>query len=98
VPNLVGLVGSLGQAPFGAPFPIGWPDRAADWAGPEAMLQRVDMGYAIAGRVPTLDPMEIASAVLGDQLTPETSDQIQGAGSRREALALLFASPEFQRR
>jgi uncharacterized protein (DUF1800 family) len=32
VPNLQGLVASLGEGVFNAPFPIGWPDRAADWA------------------------------------------------------------------
>jgi uncharacterized protein (DUF1800 family) len=40
VRNIGGLVSGLGQPPFQAPFPIGWPDRAVDWAGPEAMLRR----------------------------------------------------------
>jgi uncharacterized protein (DUF1800 family) len=98
VPNLGGLVGGLGQGMFQAPFPIGWPDRAADWAGPEAMLQRVDFAYVIAGRAGNLDPVTLAQATLGPILTADTLGQITSAGSRRDALTMLLASPEFQRR
>ena len=97
-PNLGGMVGSLGQGMFQAPFPIGWPDRAADWAGPEAMLQRVDFAYGLAGRVPLIDPVPHAHDILGPLLGAETLAAIKGAGSRRDAMTLLIASPEFQRR
>jgi uncharacterized protein (DUF1800 family) len=42
--------------------------------------------------------MTLAQAALGPYLTPATATQIKHAGSRRDALTLLFASPEFQRR
>jgi len=98
VPNLATLAGSLGQGVFQAPFPIGWPDRTADWAGPEAMVQRVDFSYALAGRVAEIDPEQLGHATLGPLLTQQTLGQIRAAGSRRDALTLLLASPEFQRR
>jgi uncharacterized protein (DUF1800 family) len=98
VPNLANIAGSLGQGVFQAPFPIGWPDRAADWAGPEAMVQRVDFSYGLAGREAAIDPEQLGHATLGPLLTQQTLSQIRAAGSRRDALTLLLASPEFQRR
>ena len=98
VPNLVQIAGGLGQGVFQAPFPIGWPDRAVDWSGPEAMLERVDFAYGLAGRMASLDPEPLGRATLGPLLTADTLDQIRAAGSRRDGLTLLLASPEFQRR
>ncbi|MBS0559552.1 MAG: DUF1800 domain-containing protein [Proteobacteria bacterium] len=97
-PALLGAVGGLGQPVFAAPAPNGWPDRAADWAAPEAMIRRIDWTYALAGRAAGVDPMQAAEAALGPLLRAETLDAVRHAGSRREALTLLFASPEFQRR
>lgn len=88
----------LGQDPLAAPLPNGWPDKAADWIAGESLLRRVDWSYAIAGRQPNRDPMEVAETALGPLASAETLDQVRRAGSRREALTLLFASPEFQRR
>jgi uncharacterized protein (DUF1800 family) len=98
VPNLPGIMGGLGQPMWNAPFPIGWADDAASWTGSEALLRRIDWAYGISGRAAAQDAGDIATASLGPLLRPETSTAISRAGSRRDALALLFASPEFQRR
>jgi uncharacterized protein (DUF1800 family) len=95
---MMGIVGGLGQPLWAAPAPNGWPDRAADWAAPEAMLRRIDWANGFAGRVGDRDVMEIADNTLGPLLRPETQDAIGRAGSRREAMTLLLASAEFQRR
>ncbi len=97
-PHLPGMLDGLGQPVFKAPFPIGWPDKAADWAGPEAMLQRVDFAYQFAGRVTDQEPVTVAQDTLGPLLGAETLNQMRRAGSRQDALALFLASPEFQRR
>jgi uncharacterized protein (DUF1800 family) len=97
-PKLQNMIGGLGQPVFKPPFPIGWPDRAADWAGPAAVLQRVDFAYQFAGRVTDQEPAEVAQNALGPLLRPATLAEIRGAGSRQDGLALLLASPEFQRR
>ena len=44
-PWLLGVLAGLGQPMWSAPQPNGWPDRAADWAGPEALLRRIDWAY-----------------------------------------------------
>jgi uncharacterized protein (DUF1800 family) len=94
----VGALRLLGQPLWAAPQPDGWPDRAADWATPAAMMRRVDVAYAIAGKAVGLDPDALAEAALGPLLRPASAQAMRRAGSRREALALLLAAPEFQRR
>ena len=96
-PELEGVLAALGQPMMSAPLPNGWPDRAADWSGGEALLRRVDWIWGLAGRVQA-DPLALAEASLGPLLSPETAAQIRNAGSRREALTLALASPEFLRR
>jgi uncharacterized protein (DUF1800 family) len=98
VPNLAGIVAGLGQGVFQAPFPIGWPDRAADWSSSEAMLQRVDFAYGLAGKMAMLDPAALGQTTLGPLLTGDIMSHIKGAGSRRDGLTMLLASPVFLRR
>ncbi|MDJ0390424.1 DUF1800 domain-containing protein [Roseomonas sp. E05] len=88
----------LNQPFWSAPQPNGWPDQAADWLGPEAAMQRLDWLYDAAGRFGRLDPMQVLETSLGPLAPRDTLQAVRGAGSTREALALLFASPEFQRR
>lgn len=97
-PDMGAVLSGLGQGPFNAPFPIGWPDAAADWAGPEAMLRRVDWAYAFAGRPDLPDPLALADTALGPLLSDSTAAEMRRAGSRRDSVTLLLASPEFQRR
>ncbi len=98
MPNLVGILAGLGQPLWSAPAPNGWPDRAADWAAPEAMLRRIDWASGFAGRIGDRDVVEVSDTALGPLLRPETRDAIRRAGSRRDAMTLLLTSPEFQRR
>jgi uncharacterized protein (DUF1800 family) len=95
---MMGILGGLGQPLWTAPAPNGWPDRAADWAAPEAMLRRIDWASGFAGRVGDRDVVEIADNALGPLLRPETREAVHRAGSRRDAMTLLLTSPEFQRR
>jgi len=94
----IGLMNALGQGLFNAVQPSGWPDVAAEWIGPEAMMRRVDWAYTFAGRQDLPDPLTLADTALGPLLPDRTLTELRQAGSRREALTLLIASPEFQRR
>jgi uncharacterized protein (DUF1800 family) len=89
----------LDQQPFFAPQPEGWSDRAKDWIGPESVLHRADCCENFAARLPNPpDPVTLADDVFGEKLPDEAAQAIRRAASRREGLALLIASPEFQRR
>ncbi len=96
---LVATLHMLDQQPFFAPQPSGWPDDAASWAAPEAVLRRAQWCEAFAGRIPDPpDPVILAEASLGPALSSETREAIARAPSRRDGFALALASPEFQRR
>jgi uncharacterized protein (DUF1800 family) len=100
--NPPGFLAGLGQPLWGAPLPNGWPDNAANWSGGDAIVTRADFAYTYAGLLPEAapgpEPADVAAAALGHLLRPATAAAIEAAGSRREALTLLFSSPEFQRR
>ncbi len=90
---------TMGQQPFHAPSPQGWPDDADYWMAPEALLRRIEWLRAIAVRVPGT----VKSAVLLDQLigpvaSAETKRMVELAPSGDAAVALILAAAEFQRR
>ena len=97
-PNLLQPLAGLGQPFCAAPQPNGWSDQAAEWAGPEAMMRRIDWAFGVANRAGNPEPQELAEAALGGLLRAETAAAIRRAPSRREAMTLLLTSPEFQRR
>jgi uncharacterized protein (DUF1800 family) len=98
-PFQVQLLHVLDQQPFFAPQPEGWPDQAKDWIGPESVLHRADSCRSFAARLPDPpDPVALADDVFGEALPDEAAQAVSRAASRREGLALLIASPEFQRR
>jgi uncharacterized protein (DUF1800 family) len=97
-PPPVAVMQALGQPFMTAPLPNGWADTTEVWADGELLLRRADWAMQVSGRALTLEPMEVAECSLGPLLSPATRAAVQRAPTRREALALLFASPEFYRR
>ena len=92
-------IGTLGQRLLAAPSPAGWPDRAEEWLGPDAMWKRVEWATRLADRLGgQVDARALASRSLGPRLTDHTARQIDRAADGRQALALLLLSPDFQRR
>lgn len=90
---------SLGQKPFSAPSPKGWPEDAQSWAAPDAIVKRMQFAQAFsANAIRDRDPKAVAADALGERLSPETATAIARAESRAEGFALLLMSPEFQRR
>lgn len=89
---------TLNQPIWTALQPNGWPDRAPDWLGPEPVMQRLDWCFETAGRFGRLEPMAVLDTALGPLASDETRQAVARAGSPREAIALLLASAEFQRR
>jgi len=88
----------MGQVPFAAPSPKGWSDQASDWLGGEALLRRLHwaerMGKKFGMEID--NPSEFAQRNF--LLSKATRTAIEGAPDRSTAIALLLASPEFQRR
>jgi len=88
----------LGQIPYQAPSPKGWPDEATAWLGPEALISRIEWAEQIASE--SQDHMQapaLADALFGDAVPPTLAAAIHTT-DRKQGLALLLASPLFQRR
>lgn len=89
----------MGQRPYFAPSPQGWPDTAAAWSGGDALWKRIEWAGILAARLgSSVDPLHLAAESYGGALSPETRRAIERAESRQQGLALWLASPEFQRR
>lgn len=100
-PMLLATMIRLNQTLWTAPAPIGWPDDAAAWAVPEQLMRRVDWATEVAGRADVGQRIELHVLVetfLGPQARAETIDAARRAASAPEAVLLVLASPEAQRR
>jgi uncharacterized protein (DUF1800 family) len=96
--RIVGALTELGQVPWRAPSPAGYDDIAASWAGPDALIRRVDMAERIARTVPQDGVITRAEAAFPGALSEPTLTQLKRAESGQQALALLLVSPEMLRR
>lgn len=97
--NADGGIGGLGQRPQAAPSPAGWPDRATEWLGPDAVWKRVEWAHRAGERLGRrVDARRIAESALGPGLGESTRREIDRAADGAQALALLLLAPEFQRR
>lgn len=93
------LLGNLGQRPHTAPSPAGWPDKADEWLGPDAIWKRVEWALRMSERLgDRVDARALARASLGPLLSDNTYQQIERAADGTQAMVLLLMSPEFQRR
>lgn len=93
------LLNQLGEPVWRPDSPAGYDDIAAAWAGPDALVRRVEAAQRLAARAGSkLDARLIAPRVLGAQLTPATATAIARSESPATGLALMLVSPEFLRR
>jgi uncharacterized protein (DUF1800 family) len=89
----------LGQRPYTPGSPAGWPDTAAQWDGPDALLKRIEWAGSVAARVASREqPLSLGERSLGAALNERTRVAITRAASAEQGITLLLASPEFQRR
>lgn len=93
-----GNIDRMGQKVQAAPSPAGWPDRAEEWLGPEAVWNRVEWTQQVVRRLGQLDARGIARQSLGADLSERTARMIEGAADGPQALTLLLMSPDIQRR
>ena len=93
------LFAQMGQPIWRPGSPAGFGDQAKDWAGPAALMRRVEtagrFAKLTAGRI---DARTLAPTMLPGTLDPRTADHIARAESPEQGLALLLVAPEFLRR
>ena len=93
------LFAQMGQPIWRPGSPAGFGDQAKDWAGPAALMRRVEtagrFAKLTAGRI---DARTLAPTILPGTLDPRTAEHIARAESPEQGLALLLVAPEFLRR
>lgn len=87
----------MGQRPFSAPSPKGWPDTAAAWLTPGSLMRRIEWAQSLA-RFRRQDARTLLDGTLGPLASDETRKLVQRAASPTDGTAFVFASREFQRR
>lgn len=97
-PQVFGLLTQLGQPVWRPGNPAGFDDLDARWAGPDAIMRRVEAAQRIAQRAGQLDARAIAERLYPAALSPATRAVLQNADSGAQALALLLVAPEMLRR
>jgi uncharacterized protein (DUF1800 family) len=96
---IMGALRAMGMIPWDPPGPNGFPDTSDAWSSPEAMKARLDASWRAAQQIKSIEqPLAVLDRVIGIAASPETRAAIARAESRAQGLAILFMSPEFQRR
>ncbi len=99
IATIAPVLAAMGQKAFCAPSPKGWPEEAAVWCAPDAVIKRMAWSEAFAGAATgDRDPVQLAEGALGARLTPLVAKTIARAETRPEGLSILLMSLEFQRR
>ncbi|WP_288455822.1 DUF1800 domain-containing protein [uncultured Sphingomonas sp.] len=96
--STLGLLDQLGQPMWRPGQPNGFDDLAATWAGPDAVMRRVEAAQRIAARTPPVDARRLADQLHPGALSAATAQAIARADSPAQALALLLVAPETLRR
>jgi uncharacterized protein (DUF1800 family) len=97
--QILGPLNAMGMPLWSPPGPNGFSDTVAAWASPEGMKLRLDYAASIAAHMRDPDnPSELLESLCGPAASAETRQAVSRAASKRQGLALLFMTPEFQRR
>lgn len=97
-PNIAPLLNQLGQPVWKPGQPSGWDDLAASWAGPDAVMRRVEAASRLAERANGVDARALATRLFPGGLSGATAEALSRAEDGGQALALLLVSPEMMRR
>ena len=90
---------AMGQTPFRPQGPDGWSEEAADWITPATLAARIEWAAGAARKLaPDRDPRAFIDTALADAASKELRFAARAAESKWEGIALILASPEFNRR
>jgi uncharacterized protein (DUF1800 family) len=93
------MLNLMGQPLWNPVGPNGHGDDVASVAAPKAIKTRLDFSLQIARAFAAFrDPRELAADLYGETLSAETQQAVARAETRSQGVAILFMSPEFQRR
>jgi uncharacterized protein (DUF1800 family) len=105
-PQLLRYLGRMGEPLFLAQPPTGYPDVGTSWISPDMLLTRMNFAAdLVSNRIPGTrvspeqlgDPQSFARLIAPEGLSEATQSALASAAGS-QAVALLMAAPEFQRR
>ena len=79
----VGLLQQLGQPTWRPGSPAGYDDLAASWAGPDAVLRRVEAAERLASRATLVDARRLAPRLFPAALADATAQASRARGQSR---------------
>ncbi len=81
--DITWLMDDMGQAPFGAPYPTGWPDAPQAWASPASTLKRWNNMLGVADGWPDeVNRPDLKEFVFGQGALPSTFGEAVDAVGR----------------
>jgi len=90
---------AMGQTPLRPPGPDGWPESQDAWITPALLTARIEWSAALARLFgENIDPRQFLETTLGDLASRNLKFAAAGAETRWEGVAVVLASPEFNRR
>jgi uncharacterized protein (DUF1800 family) len=97
-PLSLGALAVMNQQPWTAPSPAGWSEDADEWITPSGLAKRLNWVAQLIPHIGDEKPLDFMERVLGPVASKRTRDVVTVASNREEGLALVLASPEFNRR
>ncbi len=98
-PLTLAPLGAMGQLPWSAPGPDGWPEAAAAWISPQGLTERIGFATRLSrGPLKSTNPQQLLSIAFGENGPDRVALLAKAAGGDFEARSLILASPELQRR
>jgi uncharacterized protein (DUF1800 family) len=98
-PLSAGGLERLGQPLWSAPSPAGWDESLSAWITASQVTERIAWARRLVARFGgDLDPRDLLQTIMADAARADTIEVVSRAPSRAVGLALVLASPEFNRR
>ena len=98
-PFSVGAIDRLGQPIWSAPSPAGWEENLSAWITASQLTERIAWIRRLVARFGgDADPRAFLEATMADAARADTIETVSRAPNREVGLAMVLASPEFNRR
>src|SRR5205823_4623181 len=97
-PLVVGALRVLHYEYWNASSPAGWPEAAGEWLNPTGLAGRLEIIPRIVQASTGLSVDELMARALGQAASGQTRSIVAAASNKIEAMSLVLASPEFNRR
>lgn len=98
--TIINPLGQMGQPLIDSRGPDGWPEDAASWATPPGLAARMNWAFNAPANLRRVlpDPREFMTTALGRTASEALQWAVPKAESRREGIAVVLASSDFNRR